>query len=66
MNQRPSPKIPANSMILGDQGGGVPVLTGKHIRISIRKLWIQIGHTLPLVKIGQSRSVYSAVNLAAS
>src|SRR5712692_5452816 len=35
MIQRPSPKIPANSMIPGDRGRGVPVLTGKHIRISI-------------------------------
>jgi hypothetical protein len=79
MYQRPSPKIPvvgqfflptakipANSMILGDQSGGMPVLTGKHIRISIGNSGSEIGDILPLVKIGHSRSMYSAVNLAVS
>src|SRR6266481_4463301 len=35
MIQRPSPKIPANSMIPGDRGGrGVPVLTGKYFGLN--------------------------------
>src|SRR6266446_2175687 len=33
MFQRPSPKIPANSMIPGDQGEGVLVPTGKQGRV---------------------------------